>query len=140
VCGDASLKWSKRDRAGPRHDFRHGHASANCFRSPRSRNQALAARNPTPPHPIDIIWAELDARGLRLSDLAARMGDDPLKNRALLFHYLHHPSRELELGRMPGDGWLVLARDHAWAHGDRHAAVQDAQWLSANLRLPVRVS
>jgi hypothetical protein len=36
----------------------------------------------------------------RDADLAARMGDDPLKSRALLFNYLHHPTRELELGRM----------------------------------------
>jgi len=60
----------------------------------------LLRENPVPPHPIDVIWAELDARGWRVSDLAARMGEDPLKSRALLFHYLHHPTRELKLGRM----------------------------------------
>ena len=63
-----------------------------------ARAREIKALPPGPPHPIDIIWAELDARGWRVQDLAARIGEDPLKNRALLFHYLNHPTRELELG------------------------------------------
>jgi hypothetical protein len=35
-------------------------------------------------------------------------------------------------------GWLVLARNHGWLHGDRRAALTDAVWLSRNLGLPVR--
>jgi plasmid maintenance system antidote protein VapI len=73
------------------------HARGKCF---TAVSPIVNDLRPSPPHPIDIIWAELDARGWRVSDLAARMGDDPLKSRALLFHYLHHPTRELELGRM----------------------------------------
>jgi hypothetical protein len=37
-----------------------------------------------------------------------------------------------------GDGWLVLARDHGWLHGDRRAALEDARWLSRNFHLPIR--
>jgi hypothetical protein len=25
-----------------------------------------------------------------------------------------------------GEGWLVIARDHGWVHGDRRAAILDA--------------
>jgi hypothetical protein len=35
-------------------------------------------------------------------------------------------------------GWLVLARDHGWLHGDRRAALADAHWLAWNLGLPIR--
>jgi hypothetical protein len=35
-------------------------------------------------------------------------------------------------------GWLVLARDHGWIHGDRRSALADAQWLARNLGLPMR--
>ena len=35
-------------------------------------------------------------------------------------------------------GWLVLAGDHGWLHGDLHEAFEDAQWLSENLGLPIR--
>jgi hypothetical protein len=35
-------------------------------------------------------------------------------------------------------GWLVLARDHGWLHGDRRSTLVDAQWLAWNLGLPVR--
>jgi hypothetical protein len=66
-----------------------------------ARARAIKALPPGPPHPIDIIWAELDARGWRVQDLAARIGEDSLKNRAYLFHYLSHPTRELELGPAP---------------------------------------
>ena len=34
--------------------------------------------------------------------------------------------------------WLVLARGHAWVHGDYHAAAADARWLGRNLGLPIR--
>jgi hypothetical protein len=37
-------------------------------------------------------------------------------------------------------GWLILCGANAWAHGDRHAAMQDAQWLASNLGWPIRVS
>jgi hypothetical protein len=39
---------------------------------------------------------------------------------------------------IPGDGWLVLARDHGWLHGDARSALADARWLSRNLELPMR--
>jgi hypothetical protein len=38
------------------------------------------------------------------------------------------------------DGWLVLARGHGWTHGDYRSALADAQWLSTNLELPIRVA
>ena len=65
-------------------------------RFPRAVNDL----QPDPVHPIAVIWCELDARGWRVRDLAARMGNDQLLERALMFHYVHHPSRELELGRI----------------------------------------
>jgi hypothetical protein len=37
-----------------------------------------------------------------------------------------------------GAGWLVLARDHGWLHGDRRSALADAHWLRRNLGLPIR--
>jgi hypothetical protein len=36
--------------------------------------------------------------------------------------------------------WLVIAREHGWAHGDYGSALEDAQWLSKNLDLPIRVA
>ena len=36
--------------------------------------------------------------------------------------------------------WMVIAREHGWAHGDYAAALADAEWLSANLELPIRVA
>ena len=36
------------------------------------------------------------------------------------------------------DGWLVIAGDHGWLHGDRVAAMKDARWLSRNLARPIR--
>jgi hypothetical protein len=38
-----------------------------------------------------------------------------------------------------GVGFLVLARGHGWLHGSRSEAIADAQWLAANLGLPIRV-
>jgi hypothetical protein len=35
-------------------------------------------------------------------------------------------------------GWLVIAYSHGWLHGNRRAAIADAQWLARNLKLPVR--
>jgi hypothetical protein len=35
-------------------------------------------------------------------------------------------------------GWLVLAREHGWLHGDLASAVEDARWLSENLSLPLK--
>ena len=35
-------------------------------------------------------------------------------------------------------GWLVLAGDHGWLHGDPGAAFEDARWLSENLGQPIR--
>lgn len=58
----------------------------------------IKALPPGPPHPIDIFWTELDARGWTVQALAARIGGDTLGNRALLWHWLRHPTRELELG------------------------------------------
>jgi hypothetical protein len=37
-----------------------------------------------------------------------------------------------------GGGWLVLARGHGWLFGSRSAALEDAQWLAANLGFPIR--
>ena len=37
-----------------------------------------------------------------------------------------------------GGAWLVLALEHGWLHGDRCAALADAQWLGRNLGLPIR--
>ena len=37
-----------------------------------------------------------------------------------------------------GPAWLVVAREHGWLHGDYHAALADARWLSENLGLPIR--
>jgi hypothetical protein len=37
-------------------------------------------------------------------------------------------------------GWLVIAREHGWLHGDAVSAFQDAEWLSQNFNLPVRVT
>jgi hypothetical protein len=36
--------------------------------------------------------------------------------------------------------WLVLGGAHGWTHGDYRTALADAQWLSENLELPIRVA
>jgi hypothetical protein len=36
------------------------------------------------------------------------------------------------------DGWLVVAREHAWLFGSRYAALSEASRMSQNLGLPVR--
>jgi hypothetical protein len=34
-----------------------------------------------------------------------------------------------------GDGWLTItAKDHAWLHGSRQAALADKHWLDAQWR------
>jgi hypothetical protein len=37
-----------------------------------------------------------------------------------------------------GGGWLVLQNEHGWLHGDRRAAIAEAQWLANNFGVPVR--
>jgi hypothetical protein len=44
----------------------------------------------------------------------------------------------VRLLRETDGAWLVLAYEHGWLHGDRCAALADAQWLGRNLGLPVR--
>jgi hypothetical protein len=34
--------------------------------------------------------------------------------------------------------WLVIAGAHGWLAGSREQAIEEAQWLSRNLGLPVR--
>jgi hypothetical protein len=36
------------------------------------------------------------------------------------------------------DGWLVIGGDHGWSFGDFPSALDDAEWLAANLQLPIR--
>jgi hypothetical protein len=38
-----------------------------------------------------------------------------------------------------GSGWLVLARKHAWLHGDYAAARVDAAWLAANAGVAIAI-
>jgi hypothetical protein len=41
---------------------------------------------------------------------------------------------------MPADGcWLVTVGAHGWLHGSSIPALDDAQWLSRNYGLPVRL-
>jgi hypothetical protein len=35
-------------------------------------------------------------------------------------------------------GWLVLLGAHGWLHGSRADALEDARWLAANVKLPIR--
>jgi hypothetical protein len=56
-------------------------------------------------------------------------------------HILRFPARNaaaIFISKAVEGGWLVLARDHGWLHGDRRAALADAHWLAWNLGLPVR--
>jgi hypothetical protein len=59
--------------------------------------------------------------------MSARIIRFPARNAAAIF-----------IREAPEGGWLVLAREHAWLHGDVRSASIDAQWLSENLALPVR--
>jgi plasmid maintenance system antidote protein VapI len=56
-----------------------------------------------PVDPRAFLEAEMSARGWRVRDLAERMEGDPLRTRALLWHYFGHPTGELELGTMMAD-------------------------------------
>jgi hypothetical protein len=38
------------------------------------------------------------------------------------------------------DGWLVLAREHGWLHGDHAAALRDASEVAAGYGVRVRSS
>ena len=56
-------------------------------------------------------------------------------------HIIRFPARNaaaIFISEAAEGGWLVLARDHGWLHGDRRSAIADAQWLAWNLGLPVR--
>jgi hypothetical protein len=56
-------------------------------------------------------------------------------------HIIRVPPRRsaaIFVTEVPGDGWLVLAREHGWLHGDQRAAVAEAKWLAENLELPIR--
>jgi hypothetical protein len=41
--------------------------------------------------------------------------------------------------RPAGPAWLVSRGDHAWAHGDKSSALDDASWLAKNTGLAIRV-
>lgn len=41
--------------------------------------------------------------------------------------------------RETSGGWLVLAREHGWLHGEYDDALDDARWLARNLGLPIRL-
>jgi hypothetical protein len=56
-------------------------------------------------------------------------------------HILRFPARNaaaIFISKAAEGGWLVLTRGHGWLHGDRRAALMDAQWVAWNLGLPVR--
>lgn len=36
------------------------------------------------------------------------------------------------------DEWLVIGGANGWSHGSYRSALADAEWLSANLDLPIR--
>jgi hypothetical protein len=38
------------------------------------------------------------------------------------------------------EGWLVIARNHGWVHGDRRAALDDAKKIAAGYGTTVRSS
>jgi hypothetical protein len=35
--------------------------------------------------------------------------------------------------------WIVLAGENGWLHGDLFDAIADAQWMSTNCGLPIRL-
>jgi hypothetical protein len=39
-----------------------------------------------------------------------------------------------------GDGWMVIACDHAWLHGGRNGAILDADQIAAGFGVSVRSS
>jgi hypothetical protein len=48
------------------------------------------------------------------------------------------PRRCVWVLRADAGGWLVLAGDNGWLHGNFRSAMHDAYWLSQNLGLPIR--
>jgi hypothetical protein len=52
---------------------------------------------------------------------------------------LEFPRRRAAVIRLhrADDGWLVVARQYGWLHGDLASARADAAWLSDNLKMPV---
>ena len=61
-----------------------------------------------------------------------------MNNSAVVIRFPPRSAQCVRLLRETSGGWLVLAAAHGWEHGDRRAAVADAQWLGRNLGLPVR--
>jgi hypothetical protein len=48
---------------------------------------------------------------------------------------LRFPGRapfDVVIQREKAGGWLVIAKSHAWLHGDRHSAMRNARWLARN--------
>jgi plasmid maintenance system antidote protein VapI len=85
------------------------------------------------PHPRDILWAEMSARGWTVRHLAGQLEGDGLRNRALLSHYLQHPTGYIGLGNfahrlgeafgLNGDVFIDLEK--AWlAHQRERAALK----------------
>jgi hypothetical protein len=61
--------------------------------------------------------------------MTARVIRFPARNAAAIF-----------VGEVPEGGWIVIAREHGWLHGDARSAFADARWLSENLALPIRAN
>jgi hypothetical protein len=55
----------------------------------------------------------------------------------LRFNPRHSPAVWLTRVEAPA-GWMVLAADHGWIHGDYQSAAADAAWLSENLGFVLR--
>jgi hypothetical protein len=56
-------------------------------------------------------------------------------------HIIRFPARNaaaIFISEAAEGGWLVLARDHGWLHGDRRSALADARWLARNLGFSIR--
>lgn len=85
----------------------------------------LRRKNPGPPHPIDAINRELAERGWSVRDLCARIPGDPLVTRALIAHWLAHPTRELELGAI----WAAKLDDALGLGNDFFLSIERA-WSS----------
>jgi hypothetical protein len=52
---------------------------------------------------------------------------------------IRFPTQTVVICKAHEGDWLVLGeRGHGWLHGDYHAAVEDAVWLSKNLKLLIR--
>ena len=55
---------------------------------------------------------------------------------AQLLEFPRRRAMAIRLHRADG-GWLVVARQYGWLHGDLASARADAAWLSDNLKMPV---